>query len=51
MPVMTVVLKSKEEIAQLREAGRLNAEVRAILREAIRPGLTGRELEIGRAHV
>lgn len=45
MPVATVVLKSKEEIAQLREAGRLNAEVRAILREAVAPGVTGRELD------
>ena len=45
MPVMTVTVKSKDEVAQMREAGRLNAEVRAILREAIRPGLTGRALD------
>ncbi len=45
MPVATVVIKSKDEIALMREAGRLNAEVRAILREAIAPGLTGRELD------
>ena len=45
MPVATVVLKSQEEIAQLREAGRLNAEVRAILRAAVVPGITGRELD------
>ncbi len=46
MPVQTVVIKSRDEIALMREAGRLNAEVRAILREAIRPGLTGRELDV-----
>ncbi len=45
MTVATVVIKSKDEIALMREAGRLNAEVRAILREAIAPGLTGRELD------
>ncbi len=45
MPVMTVTVKSKDEVARMREAGRLNAEVRAILRAAIRPGLTGRELD------
>lgn len=45
MPVATVVIKSKEEIAAMREAGRLNAEVRSILRDAIAPGVTGRELD------
>ena len=46
MPVSTVVIKSKDEIALLREAGRLNAEVRAALREAVAPGVTGRDLDM-----
>ncbi len=46
MSVMTaVIIKSKDELAVMREAGRRNAEVRAILREAIRPGVTGSELD------
>jgi methionyl aminopeptidase len=45
MPVMTVVIKSRDEIALMREAGRLNAEVRAMLREAIAPGVSGRDLD------
>lgn len=46
MPVSTVVIKSKDEIALLREAGRLNAEVRAVLRDAVAPGVTGRDLDV-----
>ena len=42
---MSVVIKSMDEVAAMREAGRLNAEVRMLLREAIRPGVTGRELD------
>ena len=45
MPVSTVTIKSKDEIALMREAGRLNAEVRAALREAVAPGVTGRDLD------
>jgi methionyl aminopeptidase len=45
MPVATVILKSKDEIALMRDAGRLNAEVRAVLRAAVRPGVTGRDLD------
>jgi methionyl aminopeptidase len=45
MPVATVILKSKDEIALMREAGRLNAEVRAALRAAVNPGVTGRDLD------
>jgi methionyl aminopeptidase len=46
MSVMTAVtIKSKDELAIMREAGRRNAEVRAILREAIRPGISGYELD------
>ena len=42
---MSVVIKSSDEIAAMQEAGRLNAEVRALLRDAIGPGVTGRELD------
>ena len=42
---MSVVIKSGDEIAAMREAGRLNAEVRGLLRHAVRPGATGRELD------
>ena len=42
---MSVVIKSRDEIAAMREAGRLNAEVRVLLREAVRPGVSGRELD------
>src|SRR5688572_30510853 len=45
MPVMTVVIKSRDEIALMREAGRLNAEIRAILRDAVAPGVSGRDLD------
>jgi methionyl aminopeptidase len=40
-----VTIKSKDELAVMREAGRRNAEVRAILRDAVRPGITGIELD------
>jgi methionyl aminopeptidase len=42
---MPIVIKSRDEIAAMREAGRMNAEVRALLRSAIRPGVTGKELD------
>lgn len=42
---MPVVIKSSAEVAAMREAGRINAEVRAILREAVRPGVSGAELD------
>jgi len=42
---MSVVIKSADEIAVMREAGRRNAEIRQLLREAIRPGVTGRSLD------
>ena len=40
-----VTIKSKDELAIMREAGRRNAEVRALLREAVRPGISGLELD------
>lgn len=40
-----VTIKSKDELALMREAGRRNAEVRAILRDAVRPGVTGHDLD------
>ncbi len=42
---MPVELKSEAELEQMRRAGRINAEVRALLMEAIRPGVTGLELD------
>ena len=50
-----IVLKSKREIAEMREAGRIVARVHETLREMIRPGVTTAELniraeEIVRAH-
>lgn len=42
---MSVEIKSAAELDAMREAGRLNAEVRALLMEAIRPGVTGIELD------
>ena len=49
---MSVVIKSPDEIAIMREAGRLNAEVRRLLLDAIGPGVSGRELdELARAEI
>ncbi len=42
---MVVELKSPEEIAVMREAGRAAAEVLRLLAEAARPGATGRDLD------
>jgi methionyl aminopeptidase len=42
---MSVVIKSRDELELMRQAGRVNAEVRAVLREAVRPGATGLELD------
>lgn len=42
---MSVVIKSPDEIVVMREAGRLNAEVRQLLLNAIAPGVTGSELD------
>jgi methionyl aminopeptidase len=42
---MAVVIKSPRELALMREAGRIVAEVREILREAVRPGITTDELD------
>ena len=49
---MSVVIKSPDEIAIMREAGRLNAEVRRLLVDAIAPGVSGRELdELAKAEI
>ena len=49
---MSVELKSSDEIAIMREAGRRNAEVRRALLAAIAPGVTGRELdELAKAEI
>jgi len=42
---MSVVIKSSDELELMRQAGRINAEVRALLWEAVRPGVTGLELD------
>jgi len=40
-----IVIKSKNEIAKMREAGRLVAEVHQALREKIKPGVSTAELD------
>jgi methionyl aminopeptidase len=42
---MALILKSRKQIAYLREAGRLVAETFAVLREHVRPGVTTAELD------
>lgn len=42
---MSIVIKSRDEIEAMRAAGRMNAEIRVRLREAVRPGVTGLELD------
>ena len=39
-----IVLKSRAEIAQMREAGRIVARVHEAMREMIKPGVTTAEL-------
>jgi len=41
-----IILKSRAEIAQMREAGRIVARVHAAMREMVRPGVTTEELNI-----
>ncbi len=42
---MSVELKSATELDAMRQSGRINAEVRALLMDAVRPGVTGLELD------
>ncbi len=42
---MSVELKTPEALEVMRQAGRINSEVRALLIEAVRPGVTGFELD------
>jgi methionyl aminopeptidase len=42
---MPVVLKSNKELAKMRRAGRLVAECHALVRAAIKPGVTTKELD------
>lgn len=42
---MSVELKSSRELEAMRLSGRVNAEVRALLMDAVRPGVTGLELD------
>lgn len=43
---MSVELKSAAALEVMRQSGRINAEVRALLIEAVRPGITGLELDV-----
>ncbi|MDA0300928.1 MAG: type I methionyl aminopeptidase [Chloroflexi bacterium] len=43
---MSVELKSAAALEVMRQSGRINAEVRALLIEAVRPGVTGLELDV-----
>lgn len=42
---MTIYLKTAEELEIMREAGRINAQAHAAMRDAIRPGVTTAELD------
>lgn len=42
---MSVVIKSESELDVMRQAGRINAEVRALLRAAVKPGVSGLDLD------
>lgn len=42
---MPIIIKSEEEIAIIREAGRIVAQVLQVLTEAVRPGLVRKELD------
>lgn len=42
---MPIIIKSEEEIATIREAGRIVAQVLRILAEALKPGLVRKELD------
>lgn len=42
---MPIVLKSRDEIATMRDAGRINSEVLQMLVERLRPGLVEKELD------
>src|SRR5690606_17533094 len=43
--VLVIILKSPRELAIMREAGRLVAQVHQAMREAVRPGITTAELD------
>jgi methionyl aminopeptidase len=42
---MAIQLKSRTEIDIMRESGRINAEALMRMRDAVRPGITTRELD------
>lgn len=42
---MAITLKSPEDIAHMRVAGKLAAEVLAMLKEYVKPGVTTEELD------
>lgn len=43
---MSIIVKTDEEIKLMRQAGRIVAEILAIMREQIRPGMATRELDL-----
>jgi methionyl aminopeptidase len=43
-----IVLKNNNDIAEMREAGRIVARVHEAMREMVRPGVTTYELDAGR---
>ncbi len=45
MGQMPIIIKSDEEIAMMREAGRIVAQVLEILTEEVRPGVVRKELD------
>lgn len=49
---MAILLRSRQQIARMREAGRLVAEIFEVLRPHVRPGVTMRELDrIAEKHI
>lgn len=47
-----IYIKSRQELELMREAGRIVAEAHELVREAVRPGITTRELDqIAEAHI
>ncbi len=48
---MTAILKTPDELAVMREAGRINAQALQAMREAVQPGVTTQELDVIAAEV
>ena len=49
---MTITLKTRDEIERMRHAGRIVAEVLALVEESLKPGITTAELDaLAEAHI